>query len=176
MGGQPRLHSLGLMDLLVIDNHGDSGGPLDWIAGLQAPEPGSEARGGWAWPQAVGQRSRGQCQRPGEVVLLILVRGYDGQLGPRGASRQSRLGATGGSPGRPPRPWPRSTGAARTPSGGAPSGSPVGDCRRWPRGWRASTPADLEGSQRHIGSAETVIPRLAGYVSASAARRVRHQP
>src|ERR671919_720213 len=49
VGGQPVLHSLGLMDFIVIDHHIEPCIPLGWIARIEHGEQVPEQRVGFPW-------------------------------------------------------------------------------------------------------------------------------
>jgi hypothetical protein len=82
VGGQPLLHRFGLMDLIVIHDDVEPCIAVRRIAGIELGEQVAEQRVGFAWPQAMVQRPRGQSQGASEVVLLVLARRHDLQLAP----------------------------------------------------------------------------------------------
>jgi hypothetical protein len=84
VSGQPLLHGLRLVDIVVIDDPREPGIPLAWIALIEDSEQLPEQHMGVAWPQAVVQHPGSQIQNPCEVVLLVLAGNHDLQLGPFG--------------------------------------------------------------------------------------------
>jgi len=81
VGSQPWLTSPGFMDRKVI--HDDREPPilLGGILLIEEPEQFTEQGVRFARPAAVVQRAGGQVERTSQVVLLVLARRHEGQLG-----------------------------------------------------------------------------------------------
>jgi len=84
MRGQPPLHGLGLVDLIVIDDHIEAGELRERIRLVERRQQVQKQARGLAPPHPMDDRAPAQIPSPSEIALLIGPRGQDFELLPFG--------------------------------------------------------------------------------------------